>query len=286
MSEKRVTVAAVQFDPALAEGGRNAERLEHLLAEATSAGAQLIVAPECAIQGYTYASLDEALEVAEPVPGPSSAKLERAVRRLGVYAVVGLLEAVAGVVYNTALFLGPDGLIARYRKTHLLCLGVDRFTTPGDIPFAVHDTPVGRIGILICYDLRFPEPARVLALQGAEIIALPTNWPSGADVQPNVLTRARAAENHVFLVAADRVGTERGATFIGRSQIVAPFGRLLAEASGTETEIITAEIEPARASNKHIVNRPGEYEMSYFEDRRPELYETIARPAVAALPDS
>jgi predicted amidohydrolase len=91
-----------------------------------------------------------------------------------------------------------------------------------------------------------------------------------------VLTRARALENHVFVVAADRVGEERGGGFIGRSQIVAPFGRLLAEASSDGVEIITADIDPERATNKHIVNRPGEYEMDYFADRRPELYGEIA----------
>lgn len=277
-----VTVAAAQLNPTIADRQTNLERAEQALEGAAARGAQLVVLPECALTGYVYRSLEEALPQGETVPGPATERLASIARRLGIHAVVGLLERVDHTLYNTAIFLGPDGFIARYRKTHLLHLGVDRFTTPGDIPFAVHDTSIGRIGILICYDLRFPEPARVLALQGAQIIALPTNWPVGAEIQPDVLTRARAAENHVFLVAADRVGTERGGEFIGRSQIVAPFGRLLIEASGTDVEIIIAEIDPERASNKHIVNRPGEYEMDYFADRRPELYGAIVGEAALA----
>ncbi|HEX6507812.1 MAG TPA: carbon-nitrogen hydrolase family protein [Chloroflexota bacterium] len=270
-----ITVAAAQLNPTIGDIPGNLQRAEHVMEEAAQRGAGLVVLPECALTGYVFSALEEALPYGQSVPGPATDRLEAVARRLGVHAIFGMLEKVGDRLYNTAVFVGPEGLIAKYRKTHLLYLGVDRFTTPGDIPFAVHDTPLGRIGILICYDLRFPEPARVLALQGAQIITLPTNWPVGADIQPDVLTRARATENHVFLVAADRVGIERGGTFIGRSQIVAPFGRLLTEASATEVEIITAEIEPERATNKHIVNRPGEYEMDYFADRRPELYEAV-----------
>lgn len=274
-----VTVAAAQLNPIIGEKRINLDRAEHALVEAASCGAQLVVLPECALTGYVFSSLNDALPYAEPIPGPSTEQLAHVTRRLRIYAAVGLLERVEDRLYNTAIFLGPEGYIAHYRKTHVLHLGVDRFTTPGDTPFVVHNTPLGRIGLLICYDLRFPEPARVLALEGAQIIALPTNWPSGADVQPDILTRARALENHLFLVAADRVGTERGGGFIGRSQVVAPFGKLLAEASSSEVEIISTEIEPEAANNKHIINRPGEYEMDYFADRRPELYEPIRRAA-------
>ena len=274
-----ITVAAAQLNPTIGDKRANLDRAEQAIREAAGRGAQLIVLPECALTGYVFDSLDDAMPHAEPIPGPSTDTLAGVTRELGAYAVVGLLERADGVLYNSAIFLGPDGFVAKYRKTHILHLGVDRFTTPGSIPFAVHDTPLGRIGILICYDLRFPQPARVLALRGAQIIALPTNWPVGADIQPDALTRARAAENHVFIVAADRVGTERGGGFIGRSQIIAPFGRVLTEASRSEVETIVVEIDPERATSKHIVNRPGEYEMDYFADRRPELYADIAEPA-------
>jgi predicted amidohydrolase len=154
---------------------------------------------------------------------------------------------------------------------------VDRFTTPGDIPYRVHDLPIGRLGILICYDLRFPEPPRILTLRGAQILALPTNWPESSAIQPDVFTRSRAAENRIFVLAADRVGEERGARFLGRSQIVAPDGTVLREAARDAQELLLADIEPAEADIKHVVVRAGEHEMDCLADRRPDLYTELAQ---------
>src|SRR5262249_24628069 len=152
-----------------------------------------------------------------------------------VYAVVGLLERGADALYNSAALIGPEGVIACYRKAHLPGLGLDRLVAHGNTPFAVHDTPIGRIGLAICYDIRFPEPTRLLALQGAELVAFPSNWPSVERLAPpsaipDVLTRARAIENRVFLAVADRAGEERGSRFLGRSQLVDVFGKVVAEA--------------------------------------------------------
>jgi predicted amidohydrolase len=122
------------------------------------------------------------------------------------------------------VLLGPDGLIGRYRKTHLPYVGVDRFTVAGDEPYVVHETAIGRIGLEICYDLRFSEVTRILALRGAEIVAHPTNFPRAARSNCEFLTRARAAENRVFLLTANRIGDERNGGFCGWSQIVGPTG--------------------------------------------------------------
>jgi predicted amidohydrolase len=187
-----------------------------------------------------------------------------------------MLERVGERCFNTAILAGPHGIEAIYRKTHTLCLGVDRFTTPGDIPYRVYDLPIGRLGILICYDLRFPEPARILALQGVQMIALPTNWPESSTIQPDVFTRSRAAENHVFVLAADRVGEERGARFLGRSQIVGPNGAVLSEASRDSQEALLYDIEPSAADGKNVVVRAGFHEMDCMADRRPDLYAQIA----------
>lgn len=272
-----VRVAAIQFDPTLNRVETNLDTVGRLMSRAVQEGVELAVFPECALTGYVYESLDEAMEVAQPVPGPASRQLAEMSADLGLYAVVGMLERAGGQCFNTALLAGPEGLIAVYRKTHTLCLGVDRFTTPGNIPYQVHDLPVGRIGILICYDLRFPEPARVLGLNGAQIICLPTNWPVSSTIQPDVFTRARAAENRVFVVAADRIGQERDARFLGRSQIVAPDGDVLAEASREEEQILTVDINPGDADRKHVVLDPGRHEMDCVEDRHPELYGHISR---------
>jgi predicted amidohydrolase len=190
-----------------------------------------------------------------------------------------MLERDGDRCYNTAILAGPGGIEAIYRKTHTLCLGVDRFTTPGDIGYRVNDLPVGRVGILICYDLRFPESARLLALQGAQIIVLPTNWPETSSIQPDIFTRARAAENRVFVLAADRVGTERGARFLGRSQIVAPSGTVLAEASTDRAELLVLDVDPLEADLKNVVVRAGAHEMDVLADRRPELYGELVRDA-------
>jgi len=278
-----VKVAVVQTDPAIGEIGRNIALIEDTLETIARSGAKLAVFPECALTGYMYGSLEEALGVAEPVPGPSARRIAAATERLGVYAVVGMLEREGHRCFNTALLAGPRGIEAVYRKTHTLCLGVDRFTTPGDIPYRVHNLPFGRIGILICYDLRFPEAARALSLERAQAILLPTNWPVSSRVQPDVLTRARAAENRVFVLAADRVGSERGARFLGRSQIVDPTGTVVQEAGQTNPEVLLAEVDLAEADRKHVVLQPGVHEMDLEGDRRPDLYGTLIAGAAAPV---
>lgn len=267
-----VRVAVAQIDPVLGEKDVNLAAINRCIDTVADRGAQLVVFPECAVTGYVYGSLDEALQVAEPIPGPAAAAIAEMTARRGIYAVAGILERVEDRCYNAAVLSGPNGIEAIYRKTHTLCLGVDRFTTPGDIPFQVHQLPFARIGILICYDLRFPEPARMLFLEGAQIIALPTNWPRSSTIQPDVFTRSRAAENRIFLLAADRVGTERGTIFLGRSQIVSPDGAVLAEAVADGEGILIQDIDPAEADRKHVVLQPGEHEMNCLADRRPELY--------------
>jgi predicted amidohydrolase len=230
--------------------------------------------PECAIPGYVFDSADEAMPFAEEIPGPSSEALERECRRLGLHVVCGLLERSDNAVRNAAVLVGPDGLVGTYRKTHLPFLGVDRFVAPGD-ELTVFDTSIGRIGIEICYDLRFPEVTRSLALAGAEIVALPTNWPLAASPNAELLTTARAFENRIFLLVANRVGTERSAEFCGRSQIVDPAGRRLAETDATSEALLVADVDVEWARDKSIVPAPGEYEMHLFDHRRPELYRAL-----------
>lgn len=272
-----VRAAVVQFDPQLAEPDRNVATIEATIAQLGTEGVNLAVFPECAVTGYVYGSLDEALGVAEPIPGARSDRLAAAADRHGVYAVVGTLERAGDRCFNSAILVGPGGLLATYRKTHTLCLGVDRFTTPGDIPYQVHDLPFGRIGILICYDLRFPEPARVLALQGAQAILLPTNWPETSFIQADVFTRSRAAENRIFILAANRIGEERDARFLGRSQMVAPDGNVIVEASRREPATLIRELDLDLADTKNVVLRPGEHEYDAFADRRPDLYGLLQR---------
>jgi 5-aminopentanamidase len=263
-------VAVAQIEPKLGEKERNLAKCLGRIEAAASAGAQLVVLPECAIPGYMFESPEEALPFAEEVPGPSTEVLADACRRLDVHVVCGLLERDGDVLRNAAAFVGPDGLIGCYRKSHLPFLGVDRFVVPGD-EFPVYDTPLGKVGVEICYDLRFPEVTRSLALQGADIVAHPTNFPMAAKIQTELITVARAAENRIFLLTANRVGKERWAEFCGWSQIVDPYGRRLDEAGETEEVLLVADAELEQARDKDYVV-PGEYELYLFGHRRPELY--------------
>jgi predicted amidohydrolase len=271
-----VKVAVAQMNPKL---GRNAENLARVLAlfqKAVDEGSRLVVFPECAISGYGFSDLATARTFAEPIPGPTTEALALICAETEAFAVVGLLERVGEIVYNAAVLIGPEGLVGVYRKAHLPYLGVDRFVTPGDTGFLVWETPWGRVGMVICYDLRFPEAMRALALDGADIIALPTNWPDGSQNAPQFVTRTRALENRVFVLACNRCGEESDFWFFGHSQITDPGGNILAEAGDVE-QICYAEIAPALAREKRIVLRPDKFELDTVGDRRPALYDRLVR---------
>ena len=230
--------------------------------------------PECATSGYCFDSVAAAMPYAEENDGAFVGRFAGACASEGVTGIAGFLERHDGAISNSAVLATPDGVARVYRKTHLPTLGIDRYVDPGtDLP--VYDTPVGRAGILICYDVRFPEAARSLGLRGADIIAVPTNWPTGAESSPDFITRARAWESRVFIVAANRVGVERGRRFIGRSQVVSPNGGVLLEAGPDDEAILYSDIEVSDARQKAIVHEPGEWEIDITTDRRPELYSAL-----------
>jgi predicted amidohydrolase len=269
-------IASVQMDCKLGDRAFNLGRIRARLREAAENGAKLAVFPECALTGYCFESKAEALLHAEPLPGPSTEALAADCRQLGAWVIFGLLERdeQSGNLFNACALVGPHGFVGGYRKIHLPCLGVDRFTTPGNRPFAVHDLGQGalRVGMTICYDGSFPEASRVLTLLGADLVVLPTNWPSEAATTARLLVPARALENRIYYAAANRVGEERGFRFIGLSRIVDCTGAVLTASEGDDEEILYAELDPARARNKKVVNIPGKYEVNRIADRRPEMY--------------
>lgn len=270
------TIAAVQMDCLFGQPEANLAAMRSRLAQAARRQARLVIFPECALTGYCYRSREEAGPYAQPLPGPATDGLARDCHDLDVFVIAGLLErGPAGELFNSCALVGPQGLVATYRKIHLPHLGVDRFVTPGDRPFAVHDLGGLRVGINICYDGTFPESARVLTLLGADLIVLPTNWPTGA-LSTVRLTEARALENRVYYAAVNRVGSERGFEFIGRSRILDPDGEILAEAGPAGDACLLAEIDPARARAKRVVKIPGEHEVDRVGHRRPEMYAPLA----------
>ncbi len=271
-------VAAVQVDPQIGSKAENLAMVESKTREAAARGATLVVFPECALTGYGFGSRSEALPLAEPVPGPSTDALARICRELNVFVVVGMLELDGEKMFNAATLVGPDGVVGTYRKIHLPFLGVDRFVDPGDRHLAVLEADGVKLGLHICYDGSFPETARVLTLLGADILLLPTNWPVQSTSTAEHLPSTRAIENVVYVMAVDRVGTERGCSFAGRSSIVDPNGDILAKAGSVEPEILYADIEPAKARQKRLIRVPGEYELDRIADRRPEFYSAITAP--------
>jgi len=255
----------------------NLVRVLSVLDEAATQDVDVVVLPECVMSGYMFEDRAEAVSRAVTVNGPELADIARICREGQLHVVVGLLErGHDDDLYNTAVLVDDAGqLIGHYRKTHLPCLGVDRFVDRGTETPPVVATRHGNIGLAICYDLRFPETARSLALAGADIIAQPSTWPSEAAMLAEHFVPVRACENRVFVAVANRADEESGVSFMGRSQIVAPSGRRIAEADGESDCLLTAVVDLGDARDKRIVNVSGEYEVSLFADRRPELYGRI-----------
>lgn len=274
-----ITIAVAQIDIALADRERNLARMSEVLRETAAQGAKLTVFPEAALAGYCFDSIDEVRPHAETVPGPSTKQLAAVCCELSMHVIFGMIESDGQRLFNTCALVGPNGVVASYRKIHLPFLGLDRFTTPGDRPFAVHDAADMKIGMNICYDGGFPESARVMMLQGADLIVLPTNWPPGAECMASCAINTRAMENNVYYAACDRVGEERGFRFIGQSKICDPRGHTLAEAPHDREEILYADIDVAKARQKKIIRMPKLHEIDRLKDRRPEMYGEIVKAA-------
>lgn len=270
-----VTIACIQFEPIIGAVEENLAAIEARVRTAAAQGARLIVLPELADSGYVFDSSEELAALAQPIPeGRSARKLCALAQELGVYLVAGLAEAANEAFYNAAIFCGPEGYIGTYRKLHLWNRE-NLFFAKGNLGLPVFDTPLGRIGIAICYDGWFPETFRQLAMQGAEVVCVPTNWvpmpdqPAEAEAMSNILHKAAAHSNGIFIACADRVGTERGQPFIGQSLIIDATGWPLAgPASRTGEEILYATIMPKAVPQKRKLNAFNDI----FGDRRRDVY--------------
>jgi predicted amidohydrolase len=271
-------IAAVQMDCRLGAVEANLAVIRARLAEAADAGDRLVVFPECALTGYGFASRSEALEVSQTIPGPATDAIAADCARRDAWAAFGLLERAGDRLYNACALVGPAGQLITYRKAHLPCLGADRFTDPGDRPFAVHDLGGLRVGVGICFDSSFPETARILALRGADLVVLPTNWATQAIKQATLVARVRALENHIYYAAVNRVGDEAGFHYVGHSSVSDCNGDFLAVAEHDREAVLYAEIDPEAARRKKVVHCAGEYEIDRLNWRRPELYGPLVEP--------
>jgi len=262
-------VAYVQGRPAF---GRTGENLERGLALAAGHAADLVVLPELWSSGYVFSTRAEVAALAEDAArGPTARALHAAAKRERRHYIAGFPERSRGRTYNSAMLVGPGGVRAVYRKLHLFEREQVWFS-PGNLPLAVHRVGAARVGLMICFDWRFPEVARVLALLGADVIAHPSNL-----VMPNAQRAmlTRALENRVYVVTANRTGVDRrpGGTvaFTGRSQIVDPAGEVMVRAGVREQTTGVADCDPARARDKSLTAIT-----PLFRSRRPAFYRALA----------
>ncbi|QAV70585.1 carbon-nitrogen hydrolase [Salinibacterium sp. UTAS2018] len=273
MTDNTVIVASCQVSLAVGDVEANRQSLRSALLRALDAGAQIIVLPELANTGYMFADLAELRSVAEPVDGPTVSEWVALAAEHGLIIIGGFAEAAdSGAVYNSAVLIDSTGVRACYRKAHLWNTEKADLFTPGSGAPPVVDTALGRIGVMVCYDLEFPEWVRAAALEGAELLCCPVNWPlypapEGERPIEVVKVQAAAATNRMFVVAADRAGRERGQDWLGGSVIVDADGFPLTTLGLGAAGVHIAQLDLSDARNKTISERN-----NVHTDRRPELY--------------
>jgi len=260
-------VGYAQFGPIFGDKKANTKAILRLLEEGVDQEADLLVLPELCNTGYVFKSEEEVRTLSEDVPeGRTTRELIKFAENSNLYIVTGLCERGNGKYFNSAIIVGPEGFIAKYRKAHLFN-EENLWFSKGNTPFQVHNILNARIGIMICFDWFFPESVRILALKAAQIICHPSNL-----ILPycQKALLGAAAQNRVFIITANRIGTERGAKFTGKSQIVDPNMKILARSGRDEEEVKIVEIDPPAADSKRI----NKYNDLWL-DRRVDLYRSL-----------
>jgi len=243
---KKIDVALAQMDCRVGDKKHNIEVMKRNAKEAREKGADLVVFPELSLTGYL--TRDLTYELAETIPGPSVTSLEKIARSEKLHMIFGMLEhsdKARAIIYNTAVLLGPEGLIGKYRKMQLPTHSVfeeKRYFRQG-YQLPVFETDIGKIGLTICYDIFFPEIFRLLRLQGAELIVCISASPAVRRKFFEILTAARAMENTVFLVYTNLAGLEDGLQFWGGSRVMTPSGHIIVQAKYDEEDLVTGEVD-------------------------------------------
>jgi predicted amidohydrolase len=274
-----VRVAACQLSLQVGEPDKNRVAAAAAVSAAAGRGARVIVLPELTPSGYVFASMAEAQSLAEPADGPTAAQWSELAARHQAVVVGGFAElGEDGLLYNSAMLVDAGGQRAVYRKAHLWDAEADFFAT-GSTPPPVVDTAFGRIAMMVCYDVEFPEWVRLPALAGADLLAVPTNWPAEpipAAERPMVTVNVQVAAfaNRMFVAAACRCGDERGVIWTGGSIIAGPDGYPMAgpastsaSPGGASDELLLADCDLRLARDKSTGPRNNAH-----ADRRPDLY--------------
>jgi predicted amidohydrolase len=257
-------LAIYQGAGTLLDVAQNLELLAQTAAEAAQGGAEFLILPELFLTGYNIG--DQIATVAESWQGRSLQLAAEIAREHHIAMLFGYIEAADGVFYNSAALIDADGqMLGNYRKIHLFGAEEQRLFTPGD-RWLIQTIAGMKVGVLICYDIEFPEAVRSLALQGAELIAVPTAISPPYEFVPQFLVPSRAIENQVFVAYVNRVGVEGNLKYFGSSQVIAPNGEILiqadSEASLQWVKLDQIAIATARSS-----------EFCYVKERRPDLYQ-------------
>ena len=266
-------VALAQISCKRADKTSNIEKMKAYAEKAKKEDAELVIFPELSLTDYLVRDL--IYELAEPIPGPSVEKMTEIAKQNKIYIVFGMPEMskkAESVIYNTAVLVGPEGYIGKYRKMHLPTHSVfeeKRYFRQGyETP--VFETQIGRIGLMICYDVFFPEVSRALKLNGAQLIVCISASPAVRRKFFEILTAARAIENNVFLAYVNLVGIEDGLQFWGGSRIISPSGSIIAKAKYDEEDFVVGEIDLKDV--RHVAAF-----VPTIRDLRPELYEQLKR---------
>ncbi|MDA3902372.1 MAG: carbon-nitrogen family hydrolase [Desulfuromusa sp.] len=259
---KQLMCASIQFNIALGSIDANLDKITAALNRVAQQGAKLVVLPEMWSCGYDYRNLEK---LAKETPRVLQ-ELQNKCRELELVTVGSLPELEDGTIYNTAYVVDKGEIVGSYRKLHLFStMREDQFLGAGNHSLVV-DTSVGRLGVAICYDLRFPELFRKLALEGAEIICIPAEWPKPRQEHWKTLLRARAIENQLFVIAANCCGIQGKLDFFGLSQLISPLGNVLQMAEEEDTELVAmfdfSEMEKYRKK------------IDILNDRRADIYGT------------
>jgi predicted amidohydrolase len=273
-------ISFAQFSPIPGDTAATTRLVAAKAREAAAGGARLIAFPECFLTGGSFDDRDSLRKASIDIERGDLEPIVAAGRDTGILIVVGFYQVKGEHAYNTSALIGPNGIIGLHHKMHLPFMIGDRFVDiPEESTPSVFDTPIGRIGMAICYEVRFPEVTRTLALEGADLIVVPAAWPEAARILPDIFTTVRAAENFVFLLAANRNDVDNSMAFMGSSHVIGPDGQQIINA-GMDDGIFYVEIEIERARMKSIIRDPGIYEVHPFRDRRPQDYRICALPAV------
>ena len=273
--KEKIKLALAQISCKQANKTENTKKIEKIVTKAKNQAAELVIFPELSLTGYVVR--DQIYELAETIPGPSTNIIENIARKTKIHIVFGMPEVsekTHATLYNTAVLVGPKGFIGKYRKMYLPTHSVfeeKRYFRPG-YQTAVFDTELGKIGLIICYDIFFPEVSRLTRLEGAQLIVCISASPAVRRMFFETLTVARAMENAAFLAYVNLVGIEDGLQFWGGSRLIGPQGKILAKAKYDEEDLVIGEVDYADI-------RPVEAFVPTLKDIRPELFDKLKESA-------